>query len=70
MKALEIVIDDSFSGPWTELNIMENKKENSRNSKFISLHPLKAEDAIRAALNTPPPPVEKKSKPKKNKKSR
>jgi hypothetical protein len=34
---------------------------NMRNSKPISLYPLKPEDAIRGALLTPPPPSEKKT---------
>jgi hypothetical protein len=42
---------------------------NPRNSKPISLHPLKPEDAIRAALMTPPPLSEKKPKRKKTRKA-
>jgi hypothetical protein len=45
---------------------MMDSKENMRNSKPISLHPLKPEDAIRAALMTPPP----QKKQKKSKKAR
>jgi hypothetical protein len=43
---------------------------NPRNTKPISLHPLKPEDAIRAALTTPALPLEKRRKPRKVSKAR
>jgi hypothetical protein len=49
---------------------MASDKENIRNSKPISLHPLKPEDAIRAALMIPPASLEKTRKPKNARKSR
>jgi hypothetical protein len=49
---------------------MNPDKENIRNSKPISLYPLKPEDAIRGALMTPPPSSEKKRKSRKAKKTR
>jgi hypothetical protein len=49
---------------------MNSDEENVRNSKPISLYPLKPEDAIRGALMTPPPPSEKKRKSRKSKKAR
>lgn len=49
---------------------MSSDKENVRNSKPISLYPLKPEDAIRGALMTPPLPPEKKGKRTKAKKAR
>jgi hypothetical protein len=49
---------------------MSSENENIRNSKPISLHPLKPEDAIRGVLMTPPPSLEKKRKSKKAKKAR
>jgi hypothetical protein len=49
---------------------MSSNNENMRNSKPISLYPLKPEDAIRGALLTPLPPSEKKRKSRKAKKAR
>lgn len=45
-------------------------RENLRSSKQLSLHPLKTEDAIGAALVTPRPATEKKQRQEKAKKSR
>jgi hypothetical protein len=39
--------------------MMNERKPNPRNSKPISLHPLRPEDVIKAALMTPPPPKKK-----------
>jgi hypothetical protein len=53
-------------GPEEQIDVTEN--ENPRNSKPISLYPLKPEDVIRAALMTAPPVKQRKKK--KAKKSR
>jgi hypothetical protein len=53
-----------------ECRPVESANENLRNSKPISLEPLRPEDATRAALVTPPPPSAKKPRHKKAKKGR
>lgn len=43
-------------------------KENLRNTRPISLHPLKPGEALRRAMRTPPPKDEPKAAPRKPRK--